>query len=103
MLKKILLLLICTTVITVSAISLMRYLLVNEVENHLIEEGFDKDHFDTSYYRNISLKGNTLGAIELIKEAEERVRAGYQEATLTYVDNAEVKLCTLIFSAIAFL
>jgi beta-lactamase regulating signal transducer with metallopeptidase domain len=40
---------------------------------------------------NISLKGNTLGAIELIKEAEERVRAGYQEATLTYVDNAEVR------------
>ena len=40
---------------------------------------------------NISLKGNTLGAIELIKQAEERVREGYQEAKLTYVDNAEVR------------
>lgn len=40
---------------------------------------------------NISLKGNTLGAIELIKQAEERVRAEYKEATLTYVDNAEVR------------
>ncbi|OCS82442.1 hypothetical protein [Caryophanon latum] len=66
MLKKILLLLICTTVITVSAISLMRYLLVNEVENHLIEEGFDKDQFDTSYYRNISLKGNDSKQVKVI-------------------------------------
>lgn len=39
----------------------------------------------------ISLMSNTTNAARLIKHAEECLRAGYKEATLTYVDNAEVR------------
>lgn len=70
MLKKILLLFICTTLITVSGIYVMRYLLMNEVEHHLIEEGYNKDDFDMSYYRNISLNGNDSKQVKVIFNAQ---------------------------------
>ncbi|MEE1131163.1 MAG: hypothetical protein UHX00_05970 [Caryophanon sp.] len=70
MLKKILLLLICASLITVSGIYLMRYLLMNEVENHLVEEEFKKDTFEMSYYRNISLQGNDSKQVKVIFNAQ---------------------------------
>lgn len=90
MLKKILLLLICTSFITVSSIYFMRYLLMNEVENHLIEEGFNKDNFDMNYYRNISLKGNDSKQVKVIFNSQPNYHFYFYKN-----DNSTIELRTI--------
>ena len=70
MFKKFLMVLMCIVLIAVGSTYLMRYLLMNSVENHLIDEGFKKDDFTMQYARDLSVDGPESKQVKVIFDSK---------------------------------